>query len=190
MKNTKYRIAAYKDGMDYSERLNITVTVDAAHVHDYGAEWKSDSESHWHECICGAQANKAAHDMEVKNAKAATETETGYTGDQVCKVCGYIISGTVIPVKEATKSDDSKPADTTENLKPADVQDNKEPSETSCDEKSDPKENDLSPKTGDQANLSLWFALIVISCFGMATCIMYEKKHRRNFFPVKHTKGR
>ena len=189
MKNTKYRIAAYKDGMDYSERLNITVTVDAAHVHDYGAEWKSDSESHWHECICGAHANKAAHDMEVKNAKAATETETGYTGDQVCKVCGYIISGTVIPVKEATKSDDSKPADTTENLKPADVQDNKEPSETSCDEKSDPKENALSPKTGDQANLSLWFALIVISCFGMATCIMYEKKHRRNFFPVKHTKG-
>lgn len=28
--NTKFRIAAYKDGMDYSERLNITVTVDGS----------------------------------------------------------------------------------------------------------------------------------------------------------------
>ena len=33
--NVKYRIAAYKDGMDYSERLNITVTVEKEHTHTY-----------------------------------------------------------------------------------------------------------------------------------------------------------
>ncbi len=44
--NTKFRIAAYKDGMDYSERLNITVTVDDTHQHSYGSEWKSDENGH------------------------------------------------------------------------------------------------------------------------------------------------
>ena len=95
--NTKFRIAAYKDGMDYSERLNITVTVDDTHEHSYGSEWKSDANSHWHECSCGAVSNKADHNMKVENAKEATKTESGYTGDKICKVCGYTVKGKEIP---------------------------------------------------------------------------------------------
>ena len=95
--NTKFRIAAYKDGMDYSERLNITVTVDDTHEHSYGSEWKSDANSHWHECNCGAVSNKADHNMKVENAKEATKTESGYTGDKICTVCGYTVKGKEIP---------------------------------------------------------------------------------------------
>ena len=95
--NTKFRIAAYKDGMDYSERLNITVTVDDTHEHSYGSEWKSDANSHWHECSCGAVSNKADHNMKVENAKEATKTESGYTGDKICTVCGYTVKGKEIP---------------------------------------------------------------------------------------------
>ena len=95
--NTKYRIAAYKDGMDYSERLNITVTVDDTHEHSYGSEWKSDANSHWHECSCGAVSDKADHNMKVENAKEATKTESGYTGDKICTVCGYMVKGKEIP---------------------------------------------------------------------------------------------
>ena len=95
--NTKFRIAAYKDGMDYSERLNITVTVDDTHEHSYGSEWKSDANSHWHECSCGAVSNKADHNMKVENAKEATKTESGYTGDKICTVCGYMVKGKEIP---------------------------------------------------------------------------------------------
>ena len=38
------------------------------------------------------------HDTELKNAKAATCTEDGYTGDEVCRTCGETVrQGTVIP---------------------------------------------------------------------------------------------
>lgn len=63
--NTKFRIAAYKDGMDYSERLNITVTVDDTHQHSYGSDWKSDANGHWHACSCGAVSDRAEHDWMV-----------------------------------------------------------------------------------------------------------------------------
>ena len=38
------------------------------------------------------------HDTELKNARAATCTEDGYTGDEVCRTCGETVKqGTVIP---------------------------------------------------------------------------------------------
>lgn len=104
--NTKFRIAAYKDGMDYSERLNITVTVDDTHQHSYGSEWKSDANGHWHECDCGAVSDRAGHDWMVENAKEATATEPGYTGDKTCKVCGYEVKGEDIPAKGTTEPSD------------------------------------------------------------------------------------
>ena len=54
-----------------------SVTVETAHAHNFGTEWKSDATSHWHECICGAKADTAAH---------------VYTDDQdtTCNVCGFV----------------------------------------------------------------------------------------------------
>ncbi len=41
---------------------------------------------------------KAPHQTELRNAKKATRTEEGYTGDEVCVICGQIIkNGQVIP---------------------------------------------------------------------------------------------
>ena len=40
----------------------------------------------------------AGHDTALKNARAATCTEDGYTGDEVCRTCGETVrQGTVIP---------------------------------------------------------------------------------------------
>lgn len=40
----------------------------------------------------------AGHDTALKNARAATCTEDGYTGDEVCRTCGETVKqGTVIP---------------------------------------------------------------------------------------------
>ena len=72
--------------------LTMTPTT-SSHTHSYGTDWKSNADNHWHECSCGSIADKAAHDMETKNAKDATATEKGYTGDKVCKVCGYTVKG-------------------------------------------------------------------------------------------------
>ena len=57
------------------------------------------------------------HNPELKNAKPATCTEDGYTGDEVCKVCGEVITkGQVIPATgHDTQLVGAKPATCTEN---------------------------------------------------------------------------
>ncbi|MBD5137701.1 MAG: hypothetical protein HDT39_17475, partial [Lachnospiraceae bacterium] len=67
---------------------NIT-TVTVYMEHRYGTEWKSDSESHWHECVCGDKSDTAAHTEDNGSVtKPATETEAGIMTYR-CSVCGY-----------------------------------------------------------------------------------------------------
>lgn len=134
---------------------NLTITpTTSSHTHSYGTDWKSDADNHWHECSCGSIADKAAHDMETKNAKDATATEKGYTGDKVCKVCGYTVKGKEIPASGTTK-----PTNPT---------------------KPDGNTDVTSPKTGDNSNLALWFAVLFISCSGVITCAVYSRRRKLN----------
>ena len=133
--------------------LTITLTT-SSHTHSYGTDWKSDADNHWHECSCGSIADKAAHDMETKNAKDATATEKGYTGDKVCKVCGYTVKGKEIPASGTTK-----PTNPT---------------------KPDGNTDVTSPKTGDNSNLALWFAVLFISFGGVIGVTVYSKRRNLN----------
>lgn len=133
--------------------LTITPTT-SSHTHSYGTDWKSDADNHWHECSCGSIADKAAHDMETKNAKDATATEKGYTGDKVCKVCGYTVKGKEIPASGTTKPTNPP--------------------------KPDGNTDVTSPKTGDNSNLALWFAVLFISCGGVIGVTVYGKRRRLN----------
>ena len=65
-----------------------TVTVNAGH--NYGTDWKSDSNGHWHECaVCGEKSEVLAHTEDSGTVtKPATETETGIRTYK-CSVCGY-----------------------------------------------------------------------------------------------------
>ena len=60
---------------------------------------------------CGAEEERTVpatgiHQLTVVNAKEATETEKGYTGDTVCTRCGLIIEkGKIIPEKGALTPD-------------------------------------------------------------------------------------
>ncbi len=75
------------------------------HKHTYSAEWKSDANSHWHECTCGAKDEEAAHSFggnTVKDGKVF----------QICSVCGYekeISDATIVSdvssLSEALKGD-------------------------------------------------------------------------------------
>lgn len=174
--NAKFRIAAYKDGMDYSERLNITVTVDDTHQHDYNSKWKSDSDNHWHECSCGSIADKAAHDMETKNAKDATATEKGYTGDKVCKVCGYTVKGKEIPVSGTTKpTNPTKPdGNKGEEIPATGTTKPTEPTNPN----GEGNGNTNSPQTGDNSNLWLWFAVLFLSAGMLIGTSAYSKKKK------------
>lgn len=203
--NTKYRIAAYKDGMDYSERLNITVTVDDTHKHSYGSEWKSDANSHWHECSCGAVSDKADHNMKVENAKEATKTESGYTGDKICTVCGYMVKGKEIPPIGTTEpteptaptaptepTEPIAPTEPTEPAAPAKMGDNtpsasngKTPANPN-NGKQDVQNQDTNTntstttttpaKTGDSSNIFLWAAVLFVSGVGIFGTIFLKKK--------------
>ncbi len=133
--------------------LTITPTT-SSHTHSYGTDWKSDADNHWHECSCGSIADKAVHDMETKNAKDATATEKGYTGDKVCKVCGYTVKGKEIPASGTTKPTNPP--------------------------KPDGNTDVTSPKTGDNSNLALWFAVLFISCGGVIGVTVYGKRRRLN----------
>ena len=80
--------------------------------HDYTE--KRDAGYHWQTCVCGDVTAKTAHhwvngacedcgyacghaDREIRDAKKATCTGDGYTGDTYCKTCGdKVQSGTVI----------------------------------------------------------------------------------------------
>lgn len=171
--NTKFRIAAYKDGMDYSERLNITVTVDDTHQHSYGGDWKSDANGHWHACSCGAVSDRAEHDWMVENAKEATATEPGYTGDKTCKVCGYEVKGEKIPATGTTKpTEPTNPGDDnpTNPVNP----DSDKPTNPN----GDGNENTNSPQTGDNSNLWMWFAVLFISGGMLVGTTVYSKKKK------------
>lgn len=90
--------------------------------------------------------------METKNAKDATATEKGYTGDKVCKVCGYTVKGKEIPVSGTTK-----PTNPT---------------------KPDGNTDVTSPKTGDNSNLWLWFAVLFLSAGMLIGTSAYSKKKK------------
>ncbi|MGN0666519.1 MAG: leucine-rich repeat protein, partial [Huintestinicola sp.] len=67
------------------------------HIHNYDAEWKSDSTSHWHECSCGEKTEVAAH---ISNNGVVTvqptETSEGII-TYSCSVCEYILRTETIP---------------------------------------------------------------------------------------------
>ena len=77
----------------------VTVNLSVGHVHSPAAAWSSDADGHWRACSgCADKLDYEVHTPKTVNAKAATCTEDGYTGDTVCSVCGYEISqGEVVP---------------------------------------------------------------------------------------------
>lgn len=181
--NTKFRIAAYKDGMEYSERLNITVTVDEKHSHRYGTEWKSDENTHWHECECGAISDQADHDWLVENAKDATDTETGYTGDKSCKICGYQVKGEEIPAKGLDnptepvypdESDLKKTENSENNGSMKSEVDNSKQIKSAVSGKNDSKD----AKTGDNGDIMIWLIVLILSSSVIFGRIMYLKKKK------------
>ncbi|WP_195583122.1 hypothetical protein [[Ruminococcus] lactaris] len=80
--------------------------------------------------------------------------QKGYTGDKVCKVCGYTVKGKEIPVSGTTK-----PTNPT---------------------KPDGNTDVTSPKTGDNSNLALWFAVLFISCSGVIGVTVYSRCRKLN----------
>ena len=97
------------------------------------------------------------HDTELVGAKDATCTEDGYTGDEVCKVCGVTVKqGEVLPALGHDYKDGKC-------------------SRCGAEEPTTPVEPGK-PATGDSSTLVLWLALLAIS--GMAVTVIPSRKKR------------
>ena len=92
------------------------------------------------------------HDTELVGAKAATCTEDGYTGDEVCKTCGQTVKqGKIIPATGHHYVDGKC---------------------TDCGAKKPEASN---AQTGDDSLLVLWTTLLVASA---AAAVMLTRKKR------------
>ena len=123
------------------------------HIHNHGADWKSDADNHWHECPCGDRKDTAAHSFKWVIDKEATATTRGSKHEE-CTVCGYKKAAVEIPATGSA----AKPSD-----------------------QPDKSGNTTSPKTGDSSNPALWSALLFISGGAVigTTVVSRKKKHNR-----------
>lgn len=127
-----------------------TFSYGEANGHIVEGDWLNDETSHWHECVIdNEKVNLALHTEKTINVKEATVNETGYSGDVVCSVCGYVImKGHVIDKLVDPQTDDSKDATKT-----------------------------TSPQTGDNTMGSDWLGLMLIS--GLATILLAKRYKNR-----------
>ena len=122
------------------------------HIHNHGADWKSDADNHWHECPCGDKKDTAAHSFKWVIDKEATATTRGSKHEE-CTVCGYKKAAVEIPATGSA----AKPSDQPDNLG-----------------------NTTSPKTGDSSNLVLWNALLFISGGAVIGTTVVSRKKKYN----------
>lgn len=98
------------------------------------------------------------HDIQLINAKEATCTEEGYTGDNVCNVCGEVVEkGTQFPRWEMHRSGAADP---------------------NYAEGGDDIEDTENPKTGNNSNFVLWMILLLSS--GSILTGVLIVSHRKN----------
>ena len=106
-------------------------------------------------------------ETETVNAKEATCTAEGYTGDKVCKVCGEVVEAGKTIAKTAHTFKDGKctvcgAADP--DYVPATPE----------------KPDSGSPQTGDNSNIALWLGLLIVSMSGVVGTTAYVRKRRYN----------
>lgn len=122
------------------------------------------------------------HDsVEIVDAKDATCTEEGYTGDEVCTKCGKVVKKGDMIKKLAHNFKDGKctmcgaldPDFVPEDQKnPGDKTDSTDSSNL---DKAD-KGKTAVPKTGDNSNMAMWIVLMLVSGMGMAFVLLRSRK--------------
>lgn len=123
----------------------------------------TEAATYYYSCTCGEKGTETfaygaalGHgETELKDAREASCTAEGYTGDRVCKVCGEIVEkGEAIP-KTAHAFQDGVC--------------------TVCGAV-ESNDNTQSPQTGDNSNIALWIGLMLVSCTVLAATVIYRRK--------------
>ena len=71
------------------------------HKHEWATDLSFDETGHWYSCTkCDAKDSVASHEaaVELVGVEDASCGKEGYTGDKVCKDCGYVLEkGQIVP---------------------------------------------------------------------------------------------
>ena len=122
------------------------------------------------------------HDTELVGAKDATCTEDGYTGDEVCKVCGVTVKqGEVLPALghdykdgKCSRCGAEEPTTPVEPGKPGDS------GKPTTPEKPAEPSQPTTPATGDSSNMTaLWVVLIVAGLGIIALVVLLVTKRSK-----------
>ncbi len=96
----------FNDEAGTRELTNEEVHIEAT-GHSYSTVWKSDADSHWHECTCGKHSDEETHAFgEWTVIQEATATENGRK-ERKCSVCSYIQTETIAAAGGALEDSDS-----------------------------------------------------------------------------------
>ena len=123
-----------------------------------------------------------SHDTELVGAKDATCTEDGYTGDEVCKVCGVTVKqGEVLPALghdykdgKCSRCGAEEPTTPVEPGKPGDS------GKPTTPEKPAEPSQPTTPATGDSSNMTaLWVVLAVAGLGIIALVVLLVTKHSK-----------
>ena len=80
--------------LDVEGKIKVTEAdvIIAKLAHTGTGAYTGNANGHWQVCsTCGKDTDRVSHNKQVVNAKEPTTTTMGYSGDVVCKDCGYMI---------------------------------------------------------------------------------------------------
>ena len=137
-----------------TRELTETEIIIKATGHNYGTDWKSDTNSHWHECTCGERSEEGSHTFgDWTVTKEATDTADG-SRERKCTVCGYVQSEKISATGGAT--DDTESGGT------------------------DSSGDSDTPQTGDKSNFFLLLALMAAGGCGLIVTMFARKRYGAN----------
>ena len=119
------------------------------------------------------------HDTEIVGAKAATCTQDGYTGDEVCKTCGVTVKqGEVLSALghdykdgKCSRCGAEEPTTPVEPGKPGDS------GKPTTPEKPDEPSQPTTPATGDSSTLVLWVSGMLVCALGAGLMLRRKKEN-------------
>ena len=123
-----------------------------------------------------------SHDTELVGAKDATCTEDGYTGDEVCKVCGVTVKqGEVIPALghdykdgKCSRCGAEEPTTPVEPGKPGDS------GKPTTPEKPAEPSQPTTPATGDSSNMTALWVVLAVAGLGIIALVVLLVTKRKN----------
>ena len=122
------------------------------------------------------------HDTELVGAKDATCTEDGYTGDEVCKVCGVTVKqGEVLPALghdykdgKCSRCGAEEPTTPVEPGKPGDS------GKPTTPEKPAEPSQPTTPATGDSSNMTALWVVLAVAGLGIIALVVLLVTKRKN----------